>query len=97
MDEAVDEIARFYRNYHSYRYVGERLVMRLNHPVTSKMLIRLNNEFSDLLEEGKFDVCESLPAESDEVHLKDMPRLICHKKRGIAGRFRQLIDVVNEY
>ena len=97
MDEAVEEIVRFYCNFHSYRYVGERLVMRLHHPVTSEMLISLNDQFSDLLEEGEFEACESLPAESDEVHLKNMPRLICHKKRGIAGRFRQLIDVINEH
>ncbi len=97
VDEAVDEISRFYRNYHSYRYVGERLVMRVHHPVTSEMLIRLNEEFSDLLEEGEFGSCEALSEESDEVHLKDMPRLICHKKQGIAGRFRQLINAVNEY
>jgi len=97
MDEAVEEVIGFYRNYHSYRYVDKKLVMRLQHPVTIEMLKRLNRDFSDLLDEGEFAASEALPEEQDEVHLKDMPRLICHKKRGIAGRFRDLINVVNEY
>ena len=97
MDEAVEEVIGFYRNYHSYRYVHKTLVMRLQHPVTDEMLTRLNRDFSDLLDEGEFAACDALPEERDEVHLKDMPRLICRKKRGIAGRFRELINVINQY
>jgi len=33
---------------------------------------------------------------SDEPHLEDLPRLTCIRKRGMAGRFRQLIDCINE-
>tara|TARA_R110000850_G_scaffold157824_1_gene281867 strand:- start:3945 stop:5039 length:1095 start_codon:yes stop_codon:yes gene_type:complete len=96
VDEAVEEVTTFYRNYHSYRYVGKRLVMRLQNPVTPALLERLNADFSDLLEAGKFETCEALPEEADETHLKDLPRLVCTKKRGIAGRFRELINAVNE-
>ncbi len=96
IDEAVEEITNFYRNYHSYRYVGKNLVMRLQNPVTPELIDRLNKEFSDMLEDGSFEACEALPEEADEVHLKDLPRMICHKKRGLAGRFRELIDAVNE-
>ena len=35
LDEAVDEILTFYRNYHSSRYVGNRLVIRLRHAPTA--------------------------------------------------------------
>lgn len=97
IDEAVEEVTKFYRNYHSYRYVGDRLVMRLQHDVTPEMLEQLNRDYSDLLEKGSYETCEALPEEADEVHLKPLPRLICYKKRGIAGRFRELINAVNEY
>jgi len=96
-DEAVEEIAGFYRNFHSYRYVGKKLVMRLQHPVTPELLGRLNEECADLIEEGGYHTCEALPEEENEPHLADLPRLICTKKRGMSGRFRQLIDIVNQY
>ncbi len=96
LDEAVEDIAGFYRNFHSYRYVGKRLVMRLQKPVTPELLGRLNANFLDLIEEGAYHTSEALPQEEDEPHLKNLPRLICTKKRGLAGRFRQLIDCVNE-
>ncbi|MEM7602251.1 MAG: TIGR00730 family Rossman fold protein, partial [Verrucomicrobiota bacterium] len=95
IDAAVKEVTSFYSNFHSYRYVGKRLVMRLQKPVTDALLAKLNADFIDLLDEGSFETCSALPEEMDETHLKDLPRLICSKKRGMAGRFRQLIDEVN--
>lgn len=97
LDEAVEEITGFYRNFHSYRYVGKRLVMRLQKPVTPELLGTLNNEFIDLIEEGAYHTCSALPQEADEPHLKELPRLICTKKRGLSGRFRQMIDCVNAH
>lgn len=96
IDAAVAEITTFYNNFHSYRYVGKRLVMRLQKPVTPELLAKLNRDFLDLLEDGEYKACDALPEESDEIHLKDLPRLICSKRRGMAGRFRQLIDAVNQ-
>lgn len=96
IDEAVEEITSFYSNFHSYRYVGKRLVMRLQKPVTPELLGQLNEDYADLIEEGEYHTSEALPEEDDEPHLKDLPRLICTKKRGRAGRFRELIDAVNE-
>ena len=96
LEEAVAEIAGFYRNFHSYRYVGKRLVLRLQRPVTPELLGHLNLEFGDLIEEGAYHTSAALPQEDeDEPHLHDLPRLICTKKRGLSGRFRQLIDCLN--
>lgn len=97
LDEAVEEVTKFYRNFHSYRYVKNKLVMRLQNPVTPEMLERLNTEFLDILEEGEYEAAGAFPEESDEPHLADLPRLVCVRKRGMAGRFRQMIDCVNEY
>ncbi|MEM9016264.1 MAG: TIGR00730 family Rossman fold protein [Verrucomicrobiota bacterium] len=96
LDEAIGEIVGFYENFHSYRYVGKKLVMRLQKPVTKSLLERLNRDFLDLLEGGKYESCEALPEEADEPHLGELPRLICRKKRGTAGRFREMINAVNE-
>jgi len=95
LDEAVEEIVTFFSNFHSYRYVGKNLVMRLQKPVTKELLAKLNSEYLDLLEDGEFEACEARPQEADEPHLADLPRLMCHKRRGMAGRFRELINEVN--
>jgi len=97
LDEAVEEITRFYSNFHSYRYVGKRLVMRLQKEVTPELLGGLNSQYGDLIEEGEYHTSGALPEEKDEPHLADLPRLICSKKRGFAGRFRQMIDFVNQH
>lgn len=97
LDEAVDEIVKFYKNFHSYRYVGKSVVLRLHHEVTPELLERLNGNYRDLLIEGEYESCGALPDEEDEPHLKELHRIICRKKRGLAGRFRQVIDVINEY
>ncbi|MDF1859712.1 MAG: TIGR00730 family Rossman fold protein [Verrucomicrobiales bacterium] len=97
VDEAVSEITKFYSNFHSYRYVKQKLVMRLQKPISPEMLVQLNSEFIDLLEEGGFEACKAQPEEADEPHLADLPRLICVKKRGLAGRFRQMIDFINGF
>ena len=46
---AVDEITQFYRNYHSSRFVGDSLVLRLHRAPKEAELEELNREFRDLL------------------------------------------------
>lgn len=95
IDEAVEEVTGFYRNFHSYRYVGKKVVLRLLKPVTEEILSVLNSDYLDLLESGHYEACDALPEEADETHLASLPRLICTKRRGLAGRFRQMIDYLN--
>lgn len=97
LDEAVEEVTHFYRNFHSYRYVGKRLVIRLQRPVSQELLDCLNRDFGDLIEEGAYHSSEALPEERDEENIADLPRLVCTKKRGLAGRFRKLIDCLNDH
>ncbi len=97
IEEAVEEVDRFYRNFHSYRYVGKDLAIRVKHPVTDQLLKVLNNDFTDLLESGEFKVSKALSDEANEPELADLPRIICHKKRGMAGRFREVINVINQH
>jgi len=94
-DEAVDEILRFFRVYHSMRYVHDRLVFRLHRPPDEELLDRINADFSDILLEGTFTVGGRLPEEKDEPELAEMPRLIFHFNRRSYGRLRQLIDRLN--
>ena len=47
--EAVAEVLTFYRVYHSMRYVDRELVLRLRKPLSSELLERIRQEYSDIL------------------------------------------------
>lgn len=95
LDEAAGEILTFYRNYHSSRYVGNRLVLRLHRPPTPDAIVRLEEEFRDILAEGGLSVSAALPEEADESAAADLPRLTFVFNRRSFGRLRQLIDALN--
>src|SRR5579863_213365 len=94
---AVDEIVRYYSNYHSLRYVREHLVLRLTRPAPPAMLDRLNREFADILVAGKIEATAPLPEESNEPEIQHLPRILLLFNRRNFGRLRQLIDSINLY
>ena len=96
VDEAIDEILNFYRNYHSMRYVKDQLVFRLKAELAPDHLTRIRETFSDILVKGTFEQTEALPQESGEPELADLPRLVFHFDRRALGRLRMLIDEINQ-
>ena len=95
IQEAVDEICNFYKNYHSYRYVGDELVFRLQEPLSENAVAALGEEFGDLLAKPGFRICSALKAEKNEPALDDLPRLVCRPNHSKYGRHRLLIDAIN--
>ena len=95
-DQAVDEILRFYRVYHSMRYVNDFLVIRMNSRQSEDKLATMNTEFADILVSGAIEQRDALPEESNEPELNELPRLSLHFNRRNIGRLRQLIDRINE-
>lgn len=93
--EAVDEVERFYRVYHSQRYVGNTLVLRLNAIPEAEVLTRLSGEFDDILD-GEIKVVETFPAEIRDDDVPHLPRVALEFDRIHAGRLRGLIDRLNE-
>jgi uncharacterized protein (TIGR00730 family) len=94
-EEAVQEIIGFYSTYNSMRYIRDRLVMRLNREPSDAMIDRLNADFADILEEGRIAKTAVHRLESDDEHLKELPRLTLMFNRRDFGRLRQMIDVLN--
>ena len=94
IDEAVEEIKTFYRNYHSYRFVKQDLVIRLNHPPAPSLIDQLNREFADIVK-GEVKETKPLPEESDDPGTLHLPRLLFHFNREDFARLRQMIDVIN--
>ncbi|MEO0511650.1 MAG: LOG family protein [Planctomycetota bacterium] len=89
---AVEEVQRFYRVYHSSRYVGDELVIRLNYPISDADVDRLNDGFSSLIRSGS--ITQRGPYEQEDDHL-DLPRLSFHHTKHHFGLVRKLIDAVN--
>jgi len=96
VEDAVDVVDGFYRNYHSTRYVRPLQVIRMNQPVTDSLLERLNREFSDIVVSGKIErLSAALEAEKDEPKTADLHRIAFRFDRKSYGRLRSLIDVLN--
>jgi uncharacterized protein (TIGR00730 family) len=96
VDEAVAEVQWFWRSYHSIRWAGDRLIVRLLHEPTDDEVAELNATFADVLVGGTIERAEPLPAEvSDRDHL-ELSRLVMRFDPRKAGRLRALINAVND-
>ncbi len=95
VDAAIGEIVQFYRVFVNYRWVGQRLVMRLRQKLAPAGVEKLNTDFADILLGGQIAQSAALPVEQNEPELADLPRLVLTPKRKNFGRIRQLIDAVN--
>ncbi len=93
IQDAVEHVVRFYRVYHSSRYVGEKLVIRLQSPIRESDLELLTNEFQPLLASGGIEATSALPEEEDHLQL---PRIAFHHNRRNYGLLRCLIDRLND-
>jgi len=94
-EAAVEEITKFYRNFHSYRFVKRDLVIRLNYPPSPALIDRLNRDFADIVSGGKVRQTEPLPAEADDPGKLHLHRLVMRFNREDYARLRQMIDVIN--
>jgi len=95
--EARDSIVRFYHNFHSYRFVGPYLVIRLQRALSEKKLDHLHKEFLSIIDPpGEMFQRDALPQEADETEIAHLPRLCLTFNRIHFGFLRLLIDRVNE-
>ncbi|HVL32582.1 MAG TPA: TIGR00730 family Rossman fold protein [Actinomycetota bacterium] len=95
INEAVAEIERFYRVYHSERYVGSKLVLRLNRAPSDELLAQLSEEFSDVVD-GPIERVEASPAEIRDNDVPHLPRIALGFDRAHTGKLRRLIDRLND-
>jgi uncharacterized protein (TIGR00730 family) len=94
VEEAVAEVTRFYANYHSSRFLGDRLLLRLRHAPDAETLAELNREFADLLVGGPMELVLG-PLRQEAGEFEELPRLVLEFERRAVGRLRMLIDRLN--
>ncbi len=96
VEEACSIIQNFYCVYHSCHQVNDILVMRLNWELEDKVIQQFNENYQDILIEGKIEKSVALPQEKGD-STENLPRLIFKFNRQRSGRLYQLINEINQY
>ena len=96
VSEAAAEVLGFYRNYHSLRWVGDRLIVRLQAAPTPAEVAALSEEFAEILPRGGVQLLagptQVEAREDDNVHL---PRVALGFDRMSYAHLRRLINALN--
>jgi uncharacterized protein (TIGR00730 family) len=95
IDEAVEIITRFYRNFHSTRFVKELFIIRLKNAPAESAIAALNQDFSDIVVAGKIKSIKPTPEEIEDNDHLNLARIAFNFNRRDYGRLRQLIDALN--
>src|SRR5271156_1887405 len=94
-DEAVKIITRFYRNFHSTRFVKDLLVIRLKNSPAESAMAALNRDFADIIVSGGIKSIKPTPEEVKGRDHLELKRIAFNFNRRDYGRLRQLIDALN--
>lgn len=96
VEAAFDHIEGFYRNYHSIRWVGNRLVVRMLHAPTNDQLRALNERFGSLcLDDRGIAATNPLrPEVADDDHLS-LARIVLTLDHHQVAHLHTLIGALN--
>ena len=94
-EDAVRVITQFYRNFHSYRWVREKMVVRIQHPLTPAALKDLNARFGSILASDRIVQTTPLPEERDESQFSHLQRIVLIPHKRDFGSIRLFIDAIN--
>jgi uncharacterized protein (TIGR00730 family) len=93
--QAVKWITRFYRNFHSSRFVNGSLVIRLQRQPSPAAIEALNEDFGDIIDGEPIRAIEATAQERRDSDVADLPRIALGFNRRDYGRLREMIDVLN--
>jgi hypothetical protein len=93
--EAVQEISDFYKVFHSIRFVGKYLIIRMSRQISEADLEALNNDYGYLCKQGSFEFCEATTQEMQSNDNLDKARLRFEFVRNDLGGLRDVINRIN--
>jgi uncharacterized protein (TIGR00730 family) len=92
---ATEEVLGFYRNYHSLRYVGKDLVLRMQQAPNEEQLADLNADYDDMLQEGTIRIVDASRSEKTDNDVPDLARVAFRFDKMSYHRLREFIDALN--
>ena len=106
-EETIAHIQQFYRVFESYRWLREKMVVRIKRPLTDGSIRELNEKFGHILVSGSIEQTGLLPGEDGDRAWKvgsifrggqedEMPRLVLTPEKTDFGTLRLFIDAINE-
>ncbi len=95
VEVAASEITGFWRNYHSLRWVGTTLVLRMRFVPTEVEVAQLDERFAHLVAKGRIRRIEPLPPEVDDGDHLDLPRIALVLDPYQVGGLHHLIRAIN--
>ncbi|WP_449277644.1 LOG family protein [Leucobacter sp. GX24907] len=95
VEEAVAEVAGFWSNYDSLRWVGSRLVLRMRTALSDAALEQINRDFADLVDSGTIERTEPLRPEVKDDDSLDLHRLVFTPRPRRVGELHRLIRALN--
>jgi uncharacterized protein (TIGR00730 family) len=96
-DQAVKIITRFYRNFHSSRFVKDLFVIRLKHAPSPSAIEAMNEDFADIVVGPPIKAIDPTPDEIADNDNVDLARIAFGFNRRDYGRLRHLIDTLNSF
>lgn len=96
VNAARDHILNFYSNYHSQRYTGGKLILRMRQAPDEGQLAALNEDFADIVVEGGIERTGPNQAEIDDEDALNKERITFQFDRRHFGRLRELVDRLND-
>ena len=97
VETACRTINGFWANYHSIRYVGDHLVVRMQRDISDDGLADINERFAHLVDHGAIERTRPLRPEVDDDDVVDLPRLTFAYGNRHYGKLNPLIHAVNEF
>lgn len=93
---AADYLTQFYSSYHSLRFIGDRLIIRMNRMLSEDNISTLNIEFEDILDGGVLEPCDISQTELGEGDHVELPRLAMTFDNRSFARLIRMIQRMNE-
>ncbi len=97
VDAACAEIDGFYRNYHSIRWAGDQLIVRMQHGPDAAQLAALNETHADLLAGGTIEVSEPTAGERSSNDHVDLDRIVMIYDKWQLSSIHRIIRDVNAW
>jgi uncharacterized protein (TIGR00730 family) len=94
-EEALAEVQRFYRVFHSSRWVGDRLVLRLRRPLGEEERRDLAFKFKDIVPEEGLAACSLPPEDRIDPQFAGLHGTSFKFGKRKFSRLHQLIDAIN--